>query len=85
MEGLATERDSYLFDFLLCLQSCAVPGSSDGSSGDASSEDYGAGFGSVGHGVLEFLGLHLFDIGEGRRSLAKKWSLEIPQLGLAYS
>lgn len=42
----------YLFDVLLCLQSCTVPGASDGDGGDAGGEDDGAGFGCVGHGSL---------------------------------
>ena len=42
----------YLFDILLCLQSCTVPGASDGGGGDAGGEDDGAGFGCVGHGSL---------------------------------
>lgn len=42
--------DSYLFDLLVCLQPCAIPCSSNGSSGDASSENDSTGLESAGHG-----------------------------------
>lgn len=45
-----TENYSDLFNLLLCLQPRAIPGSSDSSSSDTSSEDYGTGFRRLGHG-----------------------------------
>ena len=40
----------YLFDVVLCLQSCTVQGSGDSGGGDADGEDQSAGSRGLGHG-----------------------------------